>query len=34
VARGLSGALAPTLVLLGFAGLFGTVAAMRFRWEE
>lgn len=31
---GLSGAVAPTLVLLGFAALFWTVAVMRFRWEE
>jgi ABC-2 type transport system permease protein len=31
---GLSGAVAPTLALLGFAALFGTIAAMRFRWEE
>jgi ABC-2 type transport system permease protein len=31
---GLSGALAPAGVLLGFAVLFGTIAAMRFRWEE
>jgi ABC-2 type transport system permease protein len=31
---GLRGALAPTLVLLGFAAAFGAVAAMRFRWEE
>jgi len=31
---GLSGAVAPTLVLLGFAALFGAIAAVRFRWEE
>jgi ABC-2 type transport system permease protein len=31
---GLRGAVAPTLVLLGFATLFGTIAAARFRWEE
>jgi ABC-2 type transport system permease protein len=31
---GLSGAVAPTLVLLGFAALFGFVAWTRFRWEE
>jgi ABC-2 type transport system permease protein len=31
---GFSGALAPAAVLLGFAVLFGTVAAMRFKWEE
>lgn len=31
---GLSGAVAPTLALLGFALLFGTLAALRFRWEE
>ncbi len=31
---GISGALAPAGVLLGFAALFGTIAAMRFRWEE
>ena len=31
---GLSGAIAPTLVLLGFAATFGTVAASQFRWEE
>jgi ABC-2 type transport system permease protein len=31
---GLSGAVAPTLVLLGFAVAFSVVAASRFRWEE
>ena len=31
---GLSGAVAPTLALLGFAALFGVVAVTRFRWEE
>lgn len=31
---GLSGALAPAGVLLGFAVLFGMIAAIRFRWEE
>jgi ABC-2 type transport system permease protein len=31
---GLRGAMTPTLVLLGFAVLFGAVAALRFRWEE
>ena len=31
---GFSGAMAPTLVLLAFAALFATIAAMRFRWEE
>jgi ABC-2 type transport system permease protein len=31
---GVSGSLAPAGVLLGFAVLFGIVAAMRFRWEE
>jgi ABC-2 type transport system permease protein len=31
---GLSGAVLPTVVLLGFAALFGLVAAARFRWEE
>src|SRR5262249_26563070 len=31
---GLSGAVAPTLVMLGFAALFWTIAAVRFRWEE
>ena len=31
---GLSGAVAPTLVLLGFAVVFGAVALSRFRWEE
>ncbi len=31
---GLSGALLPTAVLLGFALLFWIVAMMRFRWEE
>ncbi|MEO5511434.1 MAG: ABC transporter permease [Longimicrobiales bacterium] len=31
---GFSGAIAPTLVLLGFAMVFGMVAAARFRWEE
>src|SRR5438552_7619809 len=30
---GLSGAVAPTLVMLGFAVLFWTIAAARFRWE-
>jgi ABC-2 type transport system permease protein len=31
---GLSGAVAPTLAMLGFAVLFWGIAAMRFRWEE
>ena len=31
---GLSGAVVPTLVLLGFTALFWAVAAARFRWEE
>jgi ABC-2 type transport system permease protein len=31
---GLSGAIAPTLALLGFAVVFGTIALTRFRWEE
>jgi ABC-2 type transport system permease protein len=31
---GVAGALAPAAVLLGFAALFATIAAMRFRWEE
>ena len=31
---GLSGAIAPTLVLLGFALAFAAIAATRFRWEE
>ena len=31
---GFSGAVAPTLVMLGFAALFWSIAAARFRWEE
>jgi len=31
---GLSGAVGPTLALLGFAALFGFIAVTRFRWEE
>jgi ABC-2 type transport system permease protein len=31
---GLSGAILPTAVLLGFAALFGAIALTRFRWEE
>jgi ABC-2 type transport system permease protein len=31
---GLSGAVAPTPVLLGFAAVFGAVALSRFRREE
>ena len=31
---GASSAIAPTLVLLAFAAIFGAVAAARFRWEE
>jgi len=31
---GLSGAVLPTAVLLGFAAAFATLAAARFRWEE
>jgi hypothetical protein len=32
--RGLSGAIAPTLILLGFAAAFATIAVARFRGEE
>src|SRR5262249_22151016 len=31
---GLAGAVTPTLVLLGFAAAFWTIALVRFRWEE
>ena len=31
---GISGAVVPTLVLLGFTVVFGAIAAARFRWEE
>jgi ABC-2 type transport system permease protein len=31
---GLSGAIMPTLVLLGFAAAFAAIAASRFSWEE
>ena len=31
---GLSGAVLPIAVLLGFAALFSAIAAVRFRWEE
>jgi ABC-2 type transport system permease protein len=31
---GLSGAIMPTIVLLGFAVLFGAIAISGFRWEE
>jgi ABC-2 type transport system permease protein len=31
---GLTGAIVPTLALLGFALAFATIAATRFRWEE
>ena len=31
---GWQGAIAPTLVLLGFSALFGIIAISRFRWEE
>jgi hypothetical protein len=31
---GLSGATIPVLVLTGFAAIFWTIAASRFRWEE
>jgi ABC-2 type transport system permease protein len=31
---GLSGAVGPTVALLGFAALFGFIAVTRFRWEE
>ena len=31
---GLSGAVAPTIALLGFAAFFAAIAVMRFRWEE
>ena len=31
---GLSGAVLPTVALLGFAAVFGVVAVTRFRWEE
>ena len=31
---GISGAVVPTLVLLGFTAVFGAIAVARFRWEE
>ena len=31
---GLSGAVMPVVVLMGFSALFWTIAALRFRWEE
>jgi ABC-2 type transport system permease protein len=31
---GLSGAVGPTVALLGFAAVFGFIAVTRFRWEE
>jgi ABC-2 type transport system permease protein len=31
---GVSGAIAPTMMLLGFAAAFATIAVARFRWEE
>ena len=31
---GLSGAIVPTLVLIGFAAAFAVIAATRFQWEE
>jgi hypothetical protein len=31
---GWRGAVMPTLVLLGFATVFGAIALLRFRWEE
>ena len=31
---GANGAIAPVAVLLGFAAIFATAAALRFRWEE
>jgi len=31
---GLSGAVIPVLVLIGFAAAFAAIAATRFRWEE
>jgi ABC-2 type transport system permease protein len=31
---GLAGAIVPTLMLLGFAAVFATIAVARFRWEE
>jgi ABC-2 type transport system permease protein len=31
---GLTGAIAPMLVMLGFALVFVAIAASRFRWEE
>jgi ABC-2 type transport system permease protein len=31
---GFNAAIAPTLVLLGFAGLFAALTLARFRWEE
>ena len=31
---GWQGAVMPTLVLLGFAAVFGAIALLRFRWEE
>jgi len=31
---GISGAVVPTLVLLGFTVVFGTIAIACFKWEE
>ena len=31
---GIGNAVAPTLVLSGFAAVFAAIAALRFRWEE
>lgn len=30
----MSKAIVPTLMLLGFAAVFATIAVARFRWEE
>jgi ABC-2 type transport system permease protein len=31
---GIAGAVTPSLVLVAFAALFGTIALLRFRWQE